>query len=367
MTPFVKHYKVFHPAYEFLFNSYYNGVGEQFPQAKRGTLSRPSVSEIITYRHHIDTAMEALISGYLSDEMYFKIQLGLNHEQQHQELLCTDIKYTLGHNPLFPVYIDRPDAARTFDEPLPLTYTHVDQGVFEIGAKIGASPSDGFVFDNESPRHKVFVSAFKLANRLVTNGEYLAFIEDGGYKRFDLWLSDAWALLNSPGGFNRPLYWHHIDGDWAEYCLTGLVPLDLNKPVCHVSAYEADAFARWCNARLPTEAEWEVASFGLPLEGNLMRSENWQPMAVNKSILEGPAQMIGDVWEWTSSSYSAYPGFKAFPGQLGEYNGKFMANQLVLRGGSCVTPDSHIRATYRNFFYPQDRWQFSGIRLAKNL
>ncbi len=357
LKPYCAGYIPFNDAYEYLFNSYYNGVGAQFPRPKRGNLSRPTVAEIRDYRDHVDQHMLALLnSGSLDQEGLFRTVLGTHHEEQHQELMLTDIKHDLGNNPLFPVYKQcdlGPSGAS------PLEFFSVYRGTHEIGHQIPTI--DRFVFDNESPRHTTYVGDYKVANRLVTNGEYLAFINDGGYSNPHLWLSDAWSLISSEQGFKHPLYWVQQDGQWYEYTLAGLEPLSLDKPVVHVSAYEADAYARWFGARLPTEAEWEIAA-GSPMEdGNYYESGRLHPAAA-----QAGSQFYGDVWEWTSSSYGPYPGFETFPGQLGEYNGKFMANQLVLRGGSCVTPKQHIRQTYRNFFYAKDRWQFSGIRLAKN-
>ena len=368
LKPYLPEYRPFDEAYEFLFNSYYNGIGAQFPRAKRGTLSRPTVAEVMDYRCHVDKWMAKLLERELSNEVTFKIYLGLHHEQQHQELMLTDLKYNLGHNPLFPAYHNQ--EASVPGTPLslksyslqPLDFRSISGGIIEIGHK----PAEGehFVFDNESPRHKVLVGDFKIANRVITNGEYLAFIEDGGYESSALWMSDAWSLLSGPEGFKQPLYWLFKDDEWFEYTLSGLQPLVLANPVTHVSGYEADAFARWAGARLPTEQEWEHAAMGINQPGgNFYESGTLHPSPISK---DKAAQFFGDVWEWTSSAYGPYPGFSTFPGQLGEYNGKFMANQLVLRGGSCVTSSNHIRPSYRNFFYPKDRWQFSGIRLAKN-
>ncbi len=357
-------YELFNPGFEYLFNSYYNGVGEQFPRPRRGQLSRPTVAEVMDYRGYVDRAMIKLLEKRVEPAMAFKITLGLHHEQQHQELLFTDLKYNLGNNPLFPAYHQfKRSAAR---QPEPLSFLPFAGGIHQIGRDSGA---EGFGYDNESPRHDVLLRDFELADRLITNGEFLTFMDDGGYRRPELWLSDGWTRVNdAKSGFTAPLYWRQIDGKWHEYGLSGLTPLDLNLPVCHISAYEADAYARWANARLPTEAEWEVAATsvmtsGKEPAGNFVESGQLHPLASEGSGLQ---QMWGDVWEWTSSSYAPYPGFRPFSGALGEYNGKFMANQLVLRGGSCVTPASHIRSTYRNFFYPGDRWQFSGIRLARD-
>lgn len=373
LKPYLPEYRPFDEAYEFLFNSYYNGIGAQFPRAKRGTLSRPTVAEVMDYRCHVDKWMAKLLERELSNEVTFKISLGLHHEQQHQELMLTDLKYNLGHNPLFPAYHNQeasvpgtPLSLKSYSlQPhslQPLDFRSISGGIIEIGHK----PAEGehFVFDNESPRHKVLVGDFKIANRVITNGEYLAFIEDGGYESSALWMSDAWSLLSGPEGFRQPLYWLFKDDEWFEYTLSGLQPLVLANPVTHVSGYEADAFARWAGARLPTEQEWEHAAMGINQPGgNFYESGTLHPSPISK---DKAAQFFGDVWEWTSSAYGPYPGFSTFPGQLGEYNGKFMANQLVLRGGSCVTSSNHIRPSYRNFFYPKDRWQFSGIRLAKN-
>lgn len=336
LKPYLPNYRLFNAGFEYLFNSYYNGVGKQFPRAERGNLSRPTVAEVLDYRRHVDRAMEELLERY-GDEIETRAVLGLHHEQQHQELLLTDAKYNLGHNPLHPAYRD--DWPKPGERCAPeLSFAGFGGGV----AEIGALSDERFAFDNETPRHRVFLEPYELANRLVTNGEYLAFMEDAGYERSELWLADAWARLRSGNGWNSPLYWRRKEDGWHEYLLTGLAPLDLDAPVIHVSYYEADAYARWSGARLPTEQEWEVgAAHG-----------------------ERLTQISDGAWQWTSSAYAPYPGYRPLPGALGEYNGKFMSNQMVLRGGSCVTPDGHVRPSYRNFFYPGDRWQFSGIRLA---
>lgn len=361
LKPSISGYEPFDASYEYLFNSYYNGVGEQFPRPKRGLLSRPTVDEVVAYRAHVDRHMTDLLSGELPADMRFTVTLGLHHEQQHQELMYTDLKYNLGNNPLYPAYHDRePENARAV--PGALAFTPFEGGIHRIGRETDA---EGFGFDNESPRHEVLLRDFSLANRLVTNGEFLAFVEDDGYRRPELWLSDGWSLINSADeGFCAPLYWVQREGQWYEYTLAGLERLDPAAPVCHVSGYEADAYARWAGYRLPSEAEWEVAAASAPPAGNLVETGRLHPAPAGDH--DGLCQLYGDVWEWTQSSYSPYPGFREFPGRLGEYNGKFMANQLVLRGGSCVTPESHIRPTYRNFFYPGDRWQFTGIRLASD-
>ena len=355
----VKDYEPYHPRFEVLFNSYYNGVGQAYPRPKRGSLSRPTVQEVVDYRSAVDVQMTELLSTEVSEEIRFRVELGLNHEQQHQELLLTDVKYNLGNNPLKPAYLSVSlPAAKTA---VPAHWQEFTGGLVEIGV----SDCNTFVFDNETPRHKVFLEPFKLATRSVTNGEYLAFMEDSGYERHDLWLSDGWTHLSSLAErWNCPQYWHKEGNRWLEYTLAGESYIDLNAPVCHISGYEADAFARWSGARLPSEAEWETASASASVSGNFVESKMYHPHVQSG---EGLIGMFGDVWEWTSSGYGPYPGFRAFAGALGEYNGKFMANQLVLRGGSCASPLSHIRPSYRNFFYLPDRWQFTGLRLAQSI
>lgn len=363
LKPFVAGYQSFNADFEFLFNSYYNGVGAQFPRPERGRLSRPTVAEVMAYRQHVDRAMDQLVNSELGGDLLFRTILGLNHEQQHQELLLTDLKYNLGNNPIYPAYLENSVSSDVVEVP-GLRFEDFEGGIREMGVA-QLAPGE-FAFDNESPRHQVLIRDFALADRLVTNGEYLTFMEDHGYERPELWLSDAWSRINDrTAGFRKPLYWRNRDGVWHEYALRGgLQPLDMAAPVCHVSGYEADAYARWAGCRLPTEPEWEVAAQSRPQEGNFYEAGTLRPLPAksDKSL----RQMFGDVWEWTSSSYGPYPGFKPFDGQLGEYNGKFMANQLVLRGGSCATSQAHIRPSYRNFFYPADRWQFSGIRLARD-
>jgi len=361
---YAKDYSTYHPSFEFLFNSYYNGIGDPFPRAKRGSISRPTVAEIYAYRTNIDEALLALIrEGKFADDTASEIaqivELGLHHEQQHQELLLTDIKYNLGNNPLFPSY-HQPSSIVSTGSAGPLkniSFNEHAPGLVEIGAV------SGFAFDNEYSRHQSFLVPFGIANRLVSNGEYLQFIHDGGYQRADLWLAQGWALLQEIPR-HHPLYWHRMgSGSWSEYRMDGLHPLQLDAPATHISGYEAMAYAGWAGARLPTEFEWEWAAHGKPEVGNFADSNRFHPMICEAST----EQFFGDVWEWTSSAYGPYPGFKTLEGVLGEYNGKFMSSQLVLRGGSCVTDSSHIRASYRNFFYPGDSWQFSGIRLAADL
>ncbi|GAB2795605.1 ergothioneine biosynthesis protein EgtB [Halomonas shantousis] len=365
LTPFLKHYKTIDPAYDFLFNSYYETHGKPFPRANRGLISRPTVDDVYRYRAHIDAAMTKLLSQPPAehvDEIVHRVILGLNHEQQHQELLVMDIKHILAQNPLHPVY--RGDLAPPPERAAePLAWHAYPGGVRHVGFDIAETARAGFAFDCETPRHREYVEEFQLASRPVTNGEFIAFMEDGGYSRTDLWLSDGWHLIKQLG-WNAPLYWEKRGGVWHHMTLAGLAPVDPNAPVCHVSFYEADAYAHWAGARLPTEVEWEVAAQDVPMEGNFVERDHLQPVG-GGATLGHPQQMFGDVWEWTGSAYRPYPGFKPLPGSLGEYNGKFMSGQMVLRGGCCATPEDHIRATYRNFFPPHARWAFSGFRLAK--
>jgi ergothioneine biosynthesis protein EgtB len=346
--------------YEVLFNSYYNAVGPQFPRPRRGLLSRPTVEEVRAYRRWADERVLAMLAGDRpsSADRLDIVELGLNHEQQHQELMLTDIKHVFAQNPLFPVYRER----KQEDAPPPPDRRWIphEEGMREIGHPEG----QGFAYDNEGPRHRLWVPAFEVASRLVTNGEFLRFLEDGGYERPELWLSDAWGEMTLHPR-TAPDYWIRTDDGWAEFTLHGAVLLDENAPVCHVSHYEADAYATWAGARLPTEAEWEVAAEGVPVEGNLADDGRFHPRALRSDDGDGPCQLFGDVWEWTRSPYTPYPGYRAAPGALGEYNGKFMMNQMVLRGGSCATSRDHVRATYRNFFPPNARWQFTGLRLAR--
>jgi ergothioneine biosynthesis protein EgtB len=350
----------YHPMYEMLFNSYYNAIGPQFPRPRRGLLSRPTVEEVMAYRHWVDERMGALLACDVpcSESRLDTVELGLNHEQQHQELMLTDLKHVFLQNPLHPVYREI-HAPPSVSAPK-LRWISYEGGMVEIGHR----PEEGFAFDNEGPRHRLFLPSFELASRLVTNAEYLAFMKDGGYEDPALWLSDAWGEMKlSPR--RAPDAWIEQDGRWCEFTLRGLQPLDPNAPVCHVSYYEADAYSRWADARLPTEAEWEVAARGVPVEGNFLDDDLLHPRPLVRAHPDQPSQMFGDVWEWTQSPYGAYPGFEAAAGAIGEYNGKFMCSQIVLRGGSCVTSRDHIRATYRNFFFPTARWQFTGIRLAR--
>jgi ergothioneine biosynthesis protein EgtB len=355
LAPSLAGYRPFDPAYGFLFNSYYEAVGPRHPRPERGLLSRPGAAEIGRYRAHVDKAMSELIAA--RPDLAELIELGLHHEEQHQELILMDIKHVLSLNPLQPAY--RAAAPLTAAAPAPLAWLDVDGGLRQIG-----HDAEGFAFDNEGPRHKVWLEPFRLASRLVTCGEYLAFIADGGYRRAELWLSDGWAEVQRQG-WTAPLYWRQ-DGGWTIFTLAGRRALDPAEPVVHVSFYEADAFARWSGKRLPREAEWEVAALehGVALAGNLLDREVYHPAPASGA---GLAQMIGDAWEWTASPYIAYPGYRPLAGAVGEYNGKFMSGQMVLRGGAAVTPPGHVRVTYRNFFPPAARWAFGGIRLAEDL
>lgn len=356
LSEFLPGYRPFHPDFQWLLNSYYNAVSAQPVKTLRGSFSRPSLDEILAYRLSVDNAMDRLLRRYLPQEAEKRITLGLNHEQQHQELLLYDIKHAFWANPLHPAYYEVPPPALAA---APSTHWVANTGgLVEIGHS-----GKAFCFDNEQPRHKVYLEPFELASRLVTCGEYLDFIRDGGYERADLWLSDGWDAAKAQG-WRAPLYWFESDGRWLAFTLSGPAELSalMATPVCHLSYYEADAFARWAGKRLPTEVEWEVAAESLPVHGNLLESKALHPTVAGAS--SGLQQMFGDAWEWTASAYLGYPGYKALPGALGEYNGKFMSNKMVLRGGSAVTPASHIRSTYRNFFAPESRWQFSGVRLA---
>jgi ergothioneine biosynthesis protein EgtB len=354
----IRGYRPFHADFRFLFNSYYNSVGEQYPRPERGMISRPSLEEVLAYRAHVDERMLDLLARSPGARLASVVEVGLQHEQQHQELILTDVKHLLSRNPLHPVYRDAPALARAAAPPL--RWLAYSEGVREIG-----HDGVGFSFDNERPGHRALVGAFELASRPVTNGEFLEFVRDGGYEQPEHWLSDGWAKVRGDG-WRAPLYWEERDGEWLQMTLSGLREVRAEEPVVHVSYYEADAFASWAGARLPSEEEWETAAGPLPIEGNFAESGLLHPAALRTSNGGGPSQMFGDVWEWTRSAYAPYPGYRQPPGAFGEYNAKFMCNQLVLRGGSCATPISHIRPTYRNFFFADSRWQFSGIRLARD-
>ncbi len=352
-------WRPFDPSFKVLFNSYYNAVGDKHPRPQRGLITRPALDRVLEYRDAVEGAMDALLASPLDPAVEALVELGLNHEQQHQELILTDLKHMLSCNPLRPAY----------QKNWPLTQVRARkprwigfaEGVHEIGHE-----EAGFAFDNERPRHRTFLEDFEIASHPVTNGDFLAFIEDGAYRRPELWLSAGWDTVASRG-WEAPGYWEHADGRWHTFTLHGLAPVEVNTPVCHVSFYEAEAFARWSGARLPTEAEWEHAAAGTPMVGNFIESGALHPLALREDPAPGTlAQAFGDVWEWTRSDYGPYPGFRPAAGAVGEYNGKFMCNQYVLRGGSCATPRSHIRASYRNFFPADARWQFSGLRLARD-
>lgn len=356
LKPFLSQYREFNQQFAHLFNSYYETVGTFHPRPERGLLARPTVKEVYQYRAWVDEAMQTLLADE-SHPDYTEIMnrtiLGLHHEQQHQELLFTDIKHIFAYSPLRPIY-------RACDYPTQHTvseyqWLNIDEGIYQAGHS-----GDGFGYDNEFPRHKSYLNKARLANRLVSNGEFIEFINAGAYQQPSLWLSDGWKTVQQQQ-WQAPLYWENCDGEWWYTTLSGFKPVDLNAPVCHVSLYEADAFARWAGKRLPTEFEWESVASRQKIAGNLREQQFYQPVAGKGD------QFYGDAWEWTQSTYSPYPGYQTPPGAIGEYNGKFMSNQFVLRGGSCVTPTEHIRATYRNFFYPADRWQFSGFRLTEDI
>lgn len=356
-------YEPFHPRYAYLFNSYYVQAGERHCRDKRGYLSRPTVAEVYQYREYVDDHIDSFLRRIGSDlwqEVAPVIELGLHHEQQHQELIVTDIKHVFSVNPLRPLYRKRVKAA---SDSIPLEWVSFEPGLYEIG-----HDGNGFAYDNEGPRHQHYLDSFLLANRLVTSGEFMAFIQDGGYERPELWLSMGWATVEEKR-WKEPFYWEpsRDKGDYVLYTLSGERAVDPNEPVCHVSLYEADAYARWAGSRLPTEQEWEFAARGVAPEGNFVEDGHFHPVPAGSSRNTTLYQMFGDVWEWTRSQYSPYPGYRPVEGALGEYNGKFMCNQFVLRGGSCATSRTHIRPTYRNFFPPESCWQFTGFRLAQDL
>ena len=393
LVPALPGYRAFHPRYSFLFNSYYNAVGERHCRPRRGLLSRPTVEETYRYRAHVDRAVSELLDrgeDVLPPDLRAVVDLWLHHEQQHQELILTDIKHAFSMNPLRPAYRERaagppcasdrdsavgrsPDGDRSSAHGSGDSTAHSgSEGQaaalgwvgFDEGVRWTGHAGEGFAFDNEGPRHREFVPAFEFADRPVTSGEYRAFIEDRGYERPELWLSAGWATVQEHR-WEAPLYWERADDGWYSLTLAGYLPVDDAEPVCHISLFEADAYARWAGARLPTEAEWEVAASGTPLSGNFVESGRCHPGPAGAEA--GLRQLYGDVWEWTRSDYSPYPGYEPDPGALGEYNGKFMCGQYVLRGGSCATSRTHIRPTYRNFFPPEARWQFTGLRLARDV
>ena len=354
-------YRPLEKTYLYLFNSYYQQAGERHCRDQRGYISRPTVAQVMEYRRQVDESMVRLlesIDGEPESSLSRLVTLGLHHEQQHQELMLTDIKHVFSVNPLRPVYRGEASVNESMGT-RPMEWVSFEAGVYAIG-------HDGpdFAYDNEEPRHRQFVEAFQLADRLVTNGEYLEFMEDGGYRRPELWLSLGWDAVQTRG-WMEPFYWERRDDAWMMFTLSGMRPVRLDEPVCHLSYFEADAFARWAGARLPTEAEWEVAAAGVTIGGNFVDDGRLHPAVAPAE--PGLRQLYGDVWEWTSSAYAPYPGFRTAPGAVGEYNGKFMCNQYVLRGGSCATSRSHIRPTYRNFFTADATWQFTGVRLARGV
>jgi ergothioneine biosynthesis protein EgtB len=363
LKPWLPGYQTPAPQYEVLFNSYYNGVGEQFPRPQRGLLSRPTLREVLAYREHVDSAMATLFEQRdhaRRAAIIDRLRLGIEHERQHQELFFTDLKFSFAANPLLPAY--RNSELPTAEQAGPLQWLRFEGGLVDIGFR-----GEGFCFDNELPRHRCYLEPYQLADRLVSNNEYAEFVADGGYRRPELWLADGWALAQA-NDWCAPLHWHERDGQSLEYTLHGLQPRAPGRPVCHVSGYEADAYARWAGARLPTEQEWEIAATAVfpgtlqaPGESGAAEHALHPAAATGTSALQ---QLHDACWQWTQSAYAPYPGFRTSADAIGEYNGKFMSNQWVLRGGSCVTAHSQRRPSYRNFFYPHDRWQFSGIRLA---
>lgn len=361
LLPYMEGYRPQNPLFAYLFNSYYDAAGPRWPRPQRGLLSRPTVAEIFDYRHAVDDHMRTFLKGELCPVA--TLTLGLHHEQQHQELMLTDLKHAWAINPAGPVYRPAPSPATTdLAPPAPLRWLAFPEGLAWIGHEEGVG---GFAFDNESPRHRTFLQPFQICSRLVSNREFMIFMADDGYRRPELWLSEGWNTCQAKQ-WSAPLYWENKDGVWRNYTLSGWRPVELDEPVCHVSYFEADAFARWAAARLPTEAEWETASADIPVSGNFVEAEHFHPAVAPAAGDQGPLyQLYGDVWQWTASPYVCYPGFRRATGALGEYNGKFMCNQFVLRGASCATPRSHARLTYRNFFPPDARWQFTGIRLAR--
>lgn len=394
-----KHYQVFHEDYNFLFNSYYDNVGQRHARPQRGLLTRPSLSEVFEYRAYVDQHMEELLqksalstavhcvavhqcsdSGHASERettslsslvsLESLVTIGLHHEMQHQELLLTDLLHLFSCNPLAPAVkpgVESAHQKQAQDIALPLSFKSFDGGVVCVGSEAHSGDWRDFAYDCEQPRHRVYLSPFAFSTRLVTNREWLAFIEDGGYRNSLLWLSDGWACVQKHA-WQAPLYWQKTDGEWSQFTLSGRQTLNLDAPVTHISFFEAHAFAQWYGKRLPREHEWEYVASKQACAGNFVEQQHYQPQPLSQEHEAlTVAQLYGDVWEWTQSAFAAYPGFKPKQGALGEYNGKFMNGQYVLRGGSCVTPATQVRASYRNFFYPHQRWQFSGVRLADDI
>jgi len=361
LLPCLKSYQVFDEGFSYLFNSYYEQVGDRFPRPTRGLLTRPSLDEIRTYRAHVDKAMDQLFNQKIAADTVSLIELGLQHEKQHQELLLTDILHLFAQNPLRPAYREGQPLGVAHSGKEHGSWTDYAGGIVSVGAE-----GDGFAFDCETPQHEVLLRPYRLNNRTVTNRQWAAFIADGGYGNVSLWLSDGIAVARDQG-WQAPLYWEKQDDVWWSMTLRGFQPVDMDAPVTHVSYYEADAFATWADKRLPTEAEWEHAAANAPVEGNFADSGRLRPKPQStEPDANTPAGLFGDVWEWTASAFLPYPGFKPAVGAVGEYNGKFMSGQMVLRGGSCASPEGHLRTSYRNFFQPEKRWQFSGLRLAED-
>lgn len=361
LLSFVEDYQSPQPQFNYLFNSYYEQKGERYPRAQRGMISRPGIEDVYAYRKQIDSAIEQLLTTNTSDELVSLIELGMNHEMQHQELLLTDILHAFSLNPLYPAAFNTKSGITELSadhQSASEQFIRFDAGLHQFGV----APQTDFYFDCEGPKHKAYVSQFALAKGLVTNADWLLFIEAGGYQNPVLWLADGWAVAQQEG-WQCPLYWRKQGDAWYQFTLNGLVPLALNAPVSHISYYEADAYAQWKGCRLPTEYEWELAAREQAISGNFSEKQIFSPMPCAE---QGVKQLYGDVWEWTRSPYTPYPGYKAPEGAVGEYNGKFMSGQYVLRGGSCVTPIEQMRSTYRTFFYPHQRWQFMGLRLAKD-
>lgn len=358
LRPHCPGYRDFHPRYAYLFNSYYQSVGERHARPERGLLTRPTIAEIYEYRTHVDEALLRwlpTVAARPSDDIAFLVELGLNHEQQHQELLLMDIKHVFSVNPLLPTY--REATAKPTGETPTLSWQRYEEGIYRFGRQ----PGGAFCYDNETPRHKMLAGAFELGTRLVTNAEWAAFVEDGGYRTPTLWLADGWDWVQA-SDVRSPLYWRETADGWQEFTLHGLQPLDPARPVSHISFYEADAYATWAGARLPTEYEWELAA-----SETAEQTDGFSLAPRPAAAGGGLQQCYGELWQWTRSAYQPYPGFRPLTGTLGEYNGKFMANQMVMRGGACITPPGHTRSTYRNFFYPHMRWQFAGLRLARDV